>query len=58
MNAKLVKREGFKKAVYDRLNSSCSLRQAYEDTEKEYEKTFGERKYSSYDSWRVTNSRK
>jgi len=32
--------------------------EAYEKTEQEYESNFGKRRYSSYDSFRVTKNRK
>tara|TARA_R110002051_G_scaffold103198_1_gene174961 strand:- start:23759 stop:23983 length:225 start_codon:yes stop_codon:yes gene_type:complete len=46
----------------DRFHSNCknhkTYSKAYEETENEFEKYFGQRRYSSYDSFRVVMQRK
>jgi len=50
--------KGFKKKFYFYTKKEKTYKQAYEKTEKEYEKYFKKRRYASYDSFRVVLHRK
>jgi len=54
----LLSPSGFENKFHKYCKSSKTYEQAYERVEKEYEQTFGKRRYSSYDSFRVTKNRK
>lgn len=54
----LLSPAGFEKRFHTHCKETKNYEQAYEKTEKEYEKNFGKRRYSSYDSFRVTKNRK
>tara|TARA_R100000353_G_scaffold153096_1_gene111618 strand:- start:243 stop:461 length:219 start_codon:yes stop_codon:yes gene_type:complete len=54
----LLSPSGFEKRFHKYCKSSKTYEQAYEKVEKEYELNFGKRRYSSYDSFRVTKNRK
>lgn len=54
----LLSPAGFEKRFHYYCKEAPSYEQAYEKTEKEYEQNFGKRRYSSYDSFRVTKNRK
>ena len=54
----LLSPAGFEKRFHKHCKNSKNYEQAYEQTEKEYEQNFGKRRYSSYDSFRVTKNRK
>lgn len=54
----LLSPSGFEKRFYKNCKSSKSYSEAYEKTEQEYESNFGKRRYSSYDSFRVTKNKK
>ena len=54
----LLSPSGFEKRFHKHCKATKTYEQAYEKTEKEYEETFGKRRYSSYDSFRVTKNRK
>jgi hypothetical protein len=55
---KLLSMKGFSEKFYDYSKKTKTYREAYEKTEKIYEKNFGKRRYSSYDSFRVVMNRK
>ena len=46
------------KEFWKRAKQHKTLIQAYENLEKDYEKTFGKRRYSDYNSFRVCRDRK
>lgn len=50
-------RGSFNKCYEDNLSNTKTYKQAYELTEKEHINEFGDRKYSSYTSFRVNRSR-
>ena len=54
----LLSPAGFEKRFHKYCKSSKTYETAYEKTEIEYEKHFGKRRYSSYDSFRVSKNRK
>ena len=54
----LLSPAGFEKRFHKHCKNSKNYEHAYELTEKEYEQNFGKRRYSSYDSFRVTKNRK
>tara|TARA_R100001163_G_C5068278_1_gene208285 strand:+ start:333 stop:554 length:222 start_codon:yes stop_codon:yes gene_type:complete len=54
----LLSPAGFEKRFHQNCKIAKSYEKAYELTENEYEESFGKRKYSSYDSFRVTKNRK
>tara|TARA_R110001583_G_scaffold8915_2_gene42106 strand:- start:641 stop:847 length:207 start_codon:yes stop_codon:yes gene_type:complete len=54
----LLSPAGFEKRFHKYCKISRTYEDAYELTEDEYEKNFGKRRYSSYDSFRVTKNRK
>ena len=54
----LLSPAGFEKRFHKHCKDHKNYEQAYEQTEKEYEQNFGKRRYSSYDSFRVTKNRK
>ena len=54
----LLSPSGFEKRFHKNCQTSKNYYDAYEKTEIEYENNFGKRKYSSYDSFRVTKNRK
>lgn len=49
--------EGFISEVRDRISSNKNKFSAYEDVEADYEKHFGQRKYSDYLTFRSIESR-
>ena len=49
--------DSFNKLYEDNLSKTDSYKKAYELTEKEHIKEFGDRKYSSYSSFRVVRSK-
>ena len=54
----LLSSKGFETRFHKNCKTSKTYEDAYELTEEEYEKHFGKRRYSSYDSFRVTKNRK
>ena len=54
----LLSPSGFEKRFHQNHKISKTYKDAYELTEQEYESNFSKRKYSSYDSFRVTKNRK
>ena len=54
----LLSPSGFERRFHKHCKETKNYEQAYEKTEKEYEASFGKRRYSSYDSFRVTKNRK
>ena len=50
--------KGFMQRYYYYCKIEKTYKDAYEKTEKEYEKIFKKRRYSSYDSFRVVLNRK
>jgi len=54
----LLSPSGFEKRFYKNCKTAKNYETAYEITETEYETNFGKRRYSSYDSFRVTKNRK
>ena len=54
----LLSPSGFEKRFHQNCKDTKSYELAYEKTESEYESNFGKRRYSSYDSFRVTKNRK
>ena len=54
----LLSPSGFEKRFHKHCQETKTYEDAYELTEEEYEKNFGRRRYSSYDSFRVTKNRK
>ena len=54
----LLSPSGFEKRFHKNTQISKTYKDAYELTEQEYESNFGKRKYSSYDSFRVTKNRR
>jgi hypothetical protein len=60
MNEKLIliSAEGFVKEFWKRTKTHKTLLAAYEDLEREYQQTFGKRRYSDYNSFRTCRDRK
>ena len=54
----LLSSNGFESRFHKNCKLSKTYEDAYELTEKEYESHFGNRRYASYDSFRVTKNRK
>ena len=54
----LLSPSGFEKRFHRNYKISKTYEDAYELTEQEYESNFSKRKYSSYDSFRVTKNRR
>lgn len=54
----LLSPAGFEKRFHKYCQDTKTYERAYEKTEKEYEEHFGKRRYSSYDSFRVSKNRK
>ena len=54
----LLSPSGFEKRFHKNTQISITYKLAYELTEQEYKQNFGKRKYSSYDSFRVTKNRR
>jgi hypothetical protein len=54
----LLSPSGFEKRFHKNCKAANTYEEAYELTELEYESNFGKRRYSSYDSFRVTKNRK
>jgi len=54
----LLSPEGFEKRFYKNCKETKTNFEAYEVTEKEYKKIFNKRKYSSYDSFRVSMTKR
>lgn len=54
----LLSASGFERKFHKNCSFSKTYEDAYELTEKEFEFNFGKRRYSSYDSFRVTKNRK
>lgn len=54
----LLSPKGFETRFHENCKIEKTYKRAYEKTENEYEKHFGKRRYSSYDSFRVVMQRK
>ena len=54
----LISAEGFTREFWERSKNYKTLKSCYEDLEKDYQNTFGKRRYSDYDSFRVCRDRK
>ena len=54
----LLSTVGFEKRFHKNCKKSKTYKYAYELTEQEYKQSFGKRRYSSYDSFRVTKDRR
>tara|TARA_R110002167_G_scaffold66768_2_gene188921 strand:+ start:337 stop:549 length:213 start_codon:yes stop_codon:yes gene_type:complete len=54
----LLSPSGFERRFHKNCKLAKNYEDAYEQTETEYENNFGKRRYSSYDSFRVTKNRK
>tara|TARA_R110002020_G_scaffold731_3_gene3631 strand:+ start:568 stop:762 length:195 start_codon:yes stop_codon:yes gene_type:complete len=54
----LISADGFVREFWKRTKEHKTLIQAYENLEKDYEETFGKRRYSDYNSFRVCRDRK
>ena len=55
---RLLTVEGFIEAVEDKYSQVNSVKQAWEKTEEEYKELLGHYRYSSYDHFRSSKSRK
>ena len=54
----LINADGFVKEFWKRTKSHKTLIAAYEELETEYQQTFGKRRYSDYNSFRICRDRK
>tara|TARA_R110002051_G_scaffold324860_1_gene424194 strand:- start:356 stop:562 length:207 start_codon:yes stop_codon:yes gene_type:complete len=54
----LLSPEGFEKRFYKNCKETKTNFEAYEVTEREYKSIFNKRKYSSYDSFRVSMTKR
>ena len=54
----LISADGFVREFWNRAKNHKTLIGAYEDLEKDFEKTFGKRRYSDYNSFRICRDRK
>tara|TARA_Y100000385_G_scaffold274999_1_gene318823 strand:+ start:46 stop:267 length:222 start_codon:yes stop_codon:yes gene_type:complete len=54
----LLSPSGFEKRFHQNHKIAKTYKEAYELTEQEYVSNFSKRKYSSYDSFRVTKNRR
>ena len=54
----LLSADGFVREFWKRAKKHKTLIEAYENLESEYETTFGKRRYSDYNSFRVCRDRK
>ena len=54
----LISPEGFVQEFWNRAKKHKTLIAAYEDLEKDFEQTFGKRRYSDYNSFRICRDRK
>ncbi len=54
----LISADGFVREFWKRAKEHKTLIQAYENLEKDYKETFGKRRYSDYNSFRVCRDRK
>jgi len=54
----LISADGFVREFWNRAKNHKTLIAAYEDLEKDFEKTFGKRRYSDYNSFRICRDRK
>jgi len=52
-----IRREGFERRYLFNVSKTKTYIEAYKKTEDEYVKTFGKRRYSSYDSFRNVRNR-
>lgn len=55
---KMLKAEEFDKLFEQEINQAETYEQAYERLEREYQQAFGERRYSSYDSFRISRHKR
>ena len=49
--------ESFNRRYEDNMGKAKSYKKAYEMTEQDHEEDFGERKYSDYESFRITRGK-
>ena len=54
----LISADGFVREFWKRTKKHKTLIAAYEELETEYETTFGKRRYSDYNSFRICRDRK
>jgi len=54
----LISADGFVREFWKRTKRHKTLIAAYEELETEYETTFGKRRYSDYNSFRICRDRK
>tara|TARA_R100000664_G_scaffold33291_1_gene50070 strand:+ start:658 stop:849 length:192 start_codon:yes stop_codon:yes gene_type:complete len=54
----LLSPDGFVKEFWKKTKQHKTFISAYEELENEYQKTFGKRRYSCYNSFRVCRDRK
>ena len=54
----LLSADGFVREFWERSKEHRTLKQAYEDVEKDFQKFFGQRRYSDYNSFRICRDRK
>tara|TARA_Y100001963_G_C6723056_1_gene420032 strand:- start:278 stop:490 length:213 start_codon:yes stop_codon:yes gene_type:complete len=54
----LISADGFVKEFWKRSKKHKTLIAAYEDLERDYEETFGKRRYADYNSFRICRDRK
>jgi hypothetical protein len=54
----LISPEGFERKFFKNCKDSKTYIEAYEKTEKEYSEYFGRRRYSCYDSFRVSKNKR
>ena len=54
----LLSPEGFSKRFWEKSKEYKTYKEAYEKLEQDFEKHFGKRRYSDYDSFRVCRDRK
>ena len=52
----MLTHDGFDERYHDHCKTSKTYVEAYEKTELEFEDYFAKRKYSSYDSFRITHN--
>ena len=52
-----IRREGFERRYLFNVSKTKTYKEAYNKTEDEYVKTFGKRRYSTYDSFRNVRNR-
>ncbi len=54
----LISADGFVREFWKRSKKHKTLIAAYEDLESDYQSTFGKRRYSDYNSFRICRDRK